>query len=48
MERRRRKTRRAILTAFETLLGQRRYELITVQEIINAADVGRSTFYRKH
>lgn len=45
MERRRRKTRRAILTAFETLLGQRRYELITVQEIINAADVGRSTFY---
>lgn len=45
MERRKRKTRQAILTAFETLLGQKRYELITVQNIIDTADVGRSTFY---
>ena len=45
MERRRQKTRQAILTAFQELLAQKRYEHIIVQDIIEAANVGRSTFY---
>ena len=45
MERRRKKTHQAILKAFQELLARKRYESITVQEIIDAADVGRSTFY---
>ena len=39
------KTRKAIYTAFLQLLNQKNYESITVQEIIDLADVGRSTFY---
>ena len=39
------KTRKAIYTAFLQLLNQKDYEAITVQEIIDLADVGRSTFY---
>ena len=39
------KTRKAIYTAFLQLLNQEDYESITVQEIIDLADVGRSTFY---
>ena len=39
------KTRKAIYTAFLQLLNQKEYESITVQEIIDLADVGRSTFY---
>lgn len=39
------KTRKAIYTAFLQLLNQKDYESITVQEIIDLADVGRSTFY---
>ena len=45
MERRRKKTRQAILAAFQELLAHKRYENIIVQDIIEAADVGRSTFY---
>lgn len=37
------KTRKAIYSAFLQLLNQKGYETITVQEIIDLADVGRST-----
>ena len=39
------KTRKAIYAAFLQLLNQKNFESITVQEIIDLADVGRSTFY---
>ncbi|NNL30778.1 MAG: helix-turn-helix transcriptional regulator [Gemmatimonadetes bacterium] len=44
-DRRVRRTRRRLKEALLELLQERSYESITVQEIIDRADVGRSTFY---
>ena len=45
MDRRQQRTRQAIFDAFTLLLETKRYGEVTVQEIIDAANVGRSTFY---
>ena len=45
MDRRQRKSREAIFSAFIALLSRKDYNKITVGEIIAGADVGRATFY---
>ena len=45
MDRRQRKTRKSIYEAFEALMMQEHYGSVTVAQIIERADIGRSTFY---
>ncbi len=45
MDRRIRKTREALYSAFTSLIVERGYDAISVQDIIDEADVGRTTFY---
>jgi AcrR family transcriptional regulator len=44
-DRRVRKTRTSLIEAFLSLVVERGYEHVTVQDILDRADVGRSTFY---
>lgn len=45
VDRRVRKTQSAIYAAFASLIVERGYDAISVQQIIDEADVGRTTFY---
>lgn len=45
MDRRQKRTKEAIFTAFAELLSKKNYNQISVQEIIDGANVGRTTFY---
>lgn len=45
LDRRVRRTRRALADALLSVLNGKRYEDVTVQDILDRADVGRSTFY---
>ena len=42
MDRRQKRTRKAIFIAFNELLSKKAYDKITVQEVISAADIGRT------
>ena len=45
MDRRQRKSREEIFSAFTRLLEKQAYHQITVQDIIDESDIGRATFY---
>ena len=44
-DRRSQRTRLALINALIELLGSRHYDQITIQDIVDTANVGRSTFY---
>lgn len=48
MDRRAARTQKALHGALMSLILRKGYEAITVQDIIDEADVGRSTFYSHH
>ncbi|MBO3737714.1 TetR/AcrR family transcriptional regulator [Actinoplanes flavus] len=48
VDRRVRRTRPALRAALLDLMAERRYESVTVQDVIDRADVGRSTFYNHY
>lgn len=45
MDRRKEKTVKAVREAFSALMLRKRYSEITVQDILDGANIGRSTFY---
>lgn len=45
MDRRVRKTREALYSAFVALVAEREYDGFSIQDLIDEADVGRTTFY---
>lgn len=45
-ERQARRTKKALVQAFSQLIQEKNYSDITVNDITNHADIGRSTFYR--
>jgi AcrR family transcriptional regulator len=45
LDRRVRRTRRALREALIALIVERGYEKVTVQDVLDRADIGRSTFY---
>jgi AcrR family transcriptional regulator len=45
MDRRVRKTREALYSAFAALVAERGYDRLSIQDISDEADVGRTTFY---
>ena len=45
MDRRQRRSRKAIYDAFEALMSEKHYSQVTVAQIIDRADIGRTTFY---
>jgi AcrR family transcriptional regulator len=44
-DRRSQRTRRLVISAMMELLAEKRYEAITIQDILDRAGIGRSTFY---
>jgi AcrR family transcriptional regulator len=44
-DRRSQRTRRLVILAMTDLLREKRYDAITVQDLLDWADIGRSTFY---
>jgi AcrR family transcriptional regulator len=44
-DRRVRRTRKLLHDAFLSLVGEKGYEKLTIQDILDRADIGRSTFY---